>query len=908
MTKTFRLPNGLTCVVEERPQTGKVAMQVHVKLGAGSEAADEHGLTGLMQEASLGGTQTRSRANIADAVEAKGGAIGAGATRHASVFKASALARNAKETFEVLSDVVRNPAFAAEEVEKAKDQILQSLLQDEEEPRKQALNRLFSSAFQGQSLGRATDGTAQSVSGFTSAQLHARHAQLLAHPENIVVSFAGDIDEKTARQLVEDAFGDVKPAASPAALPVPVFTGGDTREERDYEQLNLYVAFPAPARGDADAFAAMMLEELLAGGMSSPLFQEIREKRGLVYTVGADYADLEKAGLFVVSAGTGKGNAGELMKVTFDVLGGIAKNGFDDVAREKAADRIIRHMKEMQEKAGAAASDNAAEMLSDKRLIPLEEYEARLKAVSADDIRRVCINMLKDGVYALGAVGPLDTLPSESDIKTLMQASVKGLVAPAAVARNITFTVPAAQTQSAQAGDPKITILKNGMTVVTLERAGNLSCGAWVGAGSDHETPALNGATHMNEHMMFKGTPSYPAGAIDRIVETELGGSLNAYTTRDKTCYYFFSLLPDALEKVVDICGEMVFKATLDNGEFDGKTTLAQDGKAVKNKGERDVVIEELRRSNDNVEDRAVNLLMETAYPNQPHGWTILGPENTLRALTVEQLAAYRDEFYVANNVVFCAVGPVRHEDFVEIVERKYGAMPHTPFAPLPAPVYQGGTVATEADGARLCTVMLAAPGAAKADADTYAYAALGAILGDGMSSRLYRALVDGAQLTADVETFNMDFKNAGTFMVIAATEAEKVKPLIEGIYAVLRDTADTLTQSELDKAKAMMEMGLISGMEANRDACDGIAVDVYDHGRVLTLKEISDAIAKLTVEDVKRAARKILSANPTAAVVAPKGTDAALLPIHAEVVAARDVKKPQAEAKPQKPPKAPKP
>jgi predicted Zn-dependent peptidase len=906
MTTVFRLPNGITGVCEERPRSGKVSMQIHVKLGSGTEAADENGLTNLMQESCLAGTAARSRAEIAEAIEAKGGSLGSMTGRNTTVFRAQALARHAKETFETLADVVRNPVFDGAEVEKTKEQIIQIILQEDQDARKQAVDKLFSATFTGQAYGASPEGTPESVADFTVAQLREKHAQLLAHPENIVVSFSGDIDAKTAQDLVEKAFGDLSAAPAPAKASV-AFTGGDIREPRNNEQLNLYFGFPAPARSDADKYAAMLFEELLSGGMSSPLFQEIREKRGLVYSVGAEYADMETTGLFLIGAGTGKGNAGELMKVTFALLGEIARDGFSDEELARAADRIIRQMKDAGEKASGTAADNAGELLTEGRLISLDEHETALRNVTSDDVRRVCINMLKDGVYGLGAVGPQDTLPAQAEIKKMMQDSVKGIAIPQQIAPSTqaAFKGVSAAPVAPAAAEPQMTVLKNGMVVVTLERPGNLSCGAWVGAGSDHETEPLNGATHMNEHMMFKGTPSYGPGEIDHIVENELGGNLNAYTTRDKTCYYFYSLKPEALEKVVDICGEMVFKANLDHEEFDGKTVTAPDGSTVKNKGERDVVLEELRRSNDNVEDRAVDLLMAAAYPGQPHGWTILGPEKTLKALTVEQLAAYRDEFYVPNNVIFSAVGPVKHEDFVAIVEKKYGQMPSSPFPPLPAVSYQGGTVNAEADSARICTVLLAAPGVEKTSPDTYAYAALAAILGSGMSSLLYKKIVDEDRLSADIGVYNMDYRNAGTFMVMATAEAKNVKPMIAAVYEVIRGVAAGLTQEDLDKAKAKMEMGLLANMETNSNACDEIAVDVQDHGKVLTAADISAAINKLTLEDVKRVAQQVIAHNPAAAMVVPPGTDQSLLPGHAEVVAMRDGKKPPANAPAPKPRKA---
>ncbi|MDE1151645.1 MAG: pitrilysin family protein [Micavibrio sp.] len=891
MAKTLRLGNGVTVICEERAGAGKVAMQVYIKSGSMHEPQAENGLTNLMQEAAQAGTKTRSRDDISEAIEARGGSLSSEALRDGTYYATETLARSAPETFAVIADILRNPVFDAEEIETTKGLIAQGLAQKAQKPSAVASKLLFTAAFSGQPYGNDPAGSPENLAGFTRDQVVEKHRQLLADPSSIIVSFAGDIDAATAEKLVQDAFGDLPAAPAKAAQVKLNFTGGDARVPADNEQLNLFFSFPAPALADADRYAVMLLKEALSGGMSSPLFQEIREKRGLVYSVGAEYSAQDTAGMFSIVAGTGKGNAGELMAVTFDLFGGIIRNGFDVEALEQARERILRKGKDSRETAEDAADANLTQFANFGRLIDPSETEARLRAVTNDDIRRVCAGFLKDGKYALAAVGPMDALPAEADIKAHMKAQLDGVTIPAAPAAapllQGTFSGAAQKTDGGTA--PQITTLANGMMVITVERPGNLSCGAWVGAGSDHETEALNGATHMNEHMMFKGTPSYPAGSIDRIVEGELGGNLNAYTTRDKTCYYFYSLKPDALEKVVDICGEMVFKADIDHAEFDGRTVSKPDGATAKNKGERDVVIEELRRSNDNVGSRRMDALMQAAYPDQPHGWTILGPEKTLRALTVEQLRAYRDEFYAPNNVIFCAVGPVKHEDFVAIVEQKFGQMPANAFPPLPQPEYKGGTVVDEMPGAKLCNIALAAPAVAKTDPDFYAYLALSNILGHGMSSRLYKEVVLEQELTGSVGAGIMDFRNAGTFLIMASATPENVKPVVDAIYSQIRGATSGITDDELAKAKTAMEMEALSSLESNGDACNEYAVNAQTFGRLVLPADISAEIQKVTVADVERVAQKILAANPTAAMIVPKGTDRSLLPRHEDVVAMRN-------------------
>lgn len=880
MIKTARLPNGLTYVCEQRDASGKVSMQIHFKRGAAVDRDEENGLSHLMQECCLTGTTTRSRDKIAEDVENRGGSIAGHTSLTQTDFKAVSLARYAEETFAVLADVVRNPVFDSSEAEKVKKIVGQWLRQQEESPAAKASRMFTSSVFSGQTAANNVLGSEELLATFTPAQLKAAHEALLADPSSIVISIAGDIAVEDAERLIQKYFSDLQPKPA-TPMPKLAFTGGDAREVTPHEQMNLTFGFRAPSKHDNDRFATILFSELLDGGMSSPLFQEIREKRGLVYSVSARYGNYDDMGVFSITAGTGRGNAGELIATAFNLLGEVVREGFSDEDREKAIQRIMRSRKGAEETVTNLATRNAAQLLDHGRLVSNDEYEYRLRQITGDDIRRICGEMLKDGHYALAGVGPQDSMPSPEDIREMMQSQVSHIPLPEKQEPDLSKMPDFGGIKRGGRSEvtPKMTTLPNGMIVLTMEREGNLSCGAWVGVGADNEPEEINGASHMNEHMMFKGTPSYGPGEIDRIVEIDLGGGLNAYTSHDKTCYYFYNLEASALPKVVDICGEMVFQATLSHEEFDGKQVTSPDGSIMKAKGERDVVIEEIKRANDNLGRRQWYLMSETAYPDQPHGRTVLGPESTLRTMTAQQLADYRDIFYTANNTIFCAVGPVKHEDFVALVESKYGSMPIKSFPDLPQPNYVGGVGVLETDKAKLCTVTLAAEGVATAHADNTAYVALSLVLGEGMSSRFEKDIVNKRQLAAGVGAYLSDYRNGGTFLFSAKTEAEKIQPLVGAIYANLRGVIDDLSEAELDKVKASMEMEVLNNFETNSAACDHYACLVQAHGRFYTPADIAAEIRKLTVADVKRAAEGVLKSVPTAAFIIPEGTDRKHLP-----------------------------
>jgi len=881
MSKVFHLENGLTCVCDERPDSGKATMKIYIKSGSLYEDYDENGLTYLMQDACLGGTASRNREEIAEEIESKGGSIACNTTRRVMCFEAVALKKDVEKTFEILSDVLRNPQFSEDEVNKSKRKIIQWIKTRDEEPARKAARKFYEVVFAGQSIANDPMGNEDLLKSFSIEQIKKKHEEVLSNPEDFFISFSGDITEQEAKTLAEKYFKDL-PKSEAKKDYKSNFISGDYRENNDNEQLNISFGFEAPPLNDDDAYIMMLFNEALSGGMSCPLFQEIREKRGLVYGVGSNYEAFEKTGLFVIRAGTGKGNVGELISVSFELLGGIIKNGFSEEDLVGARERILRSFVDKCETSNGVSSYNVSSLMQKGYIISYDEIKDRLAEITSDDIRRVCGNMLQKGNFALSGVGPQDSMPSDKKIKEMMSKQLEGISLPKLVKKeksNKDYSKLKSD-EIISAVEPEVTILKNGMRIVTVQRAGNLSCGAWVGAGSDSETPEMNGATHMNEHMMFKGTPSYGAGSIDKIIEGELSGSLNAYTSNDRTAYYFYSLDVKDIEKVVDICGEMVFEANIDHDEFNGK-----DG----NKGERDVVIEEIAMYEDSVGSKIWEGLFATSYPDQSHGRPVLGTEKILRAMTVEQLRAYRDEFYTANNVVFSAVGNIKHEDFVALIEKKFGHMPKKDFKELPMPSYKGGICFNEMKPAKNCTIGIAAEGVSALDKELPAYEMLGDLLSGGMSSRLYKEIVVKKELAPDIGSGAIDYRNCGMFYVGGDVDADKVKPFINTVYSEITRLTRDLSQEEMDKVKAGFKMKMLQGLEANHNICNYHANNTLAFGKKLTVKEILDLVENLTVDDIKKVAKKVLTSVPALSVIAPIGTDRSYIPSKAELTSMRD-------------------
>jgi len=893
MIEHFQLDNGIHVVCEEIPESQKVGVQIRIGYGSAHESIDENGLTFLMQESANGGTATRTRKQISEETESRGASLSTETKRTCTEFSISCLDRYIDDLFAVLADVTLNPKFDAVEIEKTKARIEQWIDAKNQNPDARAGSQLFEAVFSGQAAGAETMGSKDLVASFTPEQVAEKHKALLSSPEDICISFAGDIKVEKAKELAERYFKDLKPAQEVKHTLNLEFVGQDMRDEQDNEQLNLLFAMKAPPVSDDKRYAAMLLKQLLSGGMSSPLFTEVRDKRGLVYSVHSSYYPVGDAALFFIGAGTGKGNAGELLDTVFMIFDDFIKKGFEQDDIDRAVESLKRGLDAMDEGIYGKAVSNASQILRHGRTVSTPEIYQKLKNVTSEDIQQVLAEMLQSGEYAFSGVGPHDTMLSEDDIRVNMEAIGSGF--KASQNKALAKTQDKAQADeikpfTSEFGKaPQITELPNGLKVMTSERPGTLSCGAWVGAGAIHETPELNGATHMNEHMMFKGTPSYPAGTIDKTIESEMGGHLNAYTSKDQTAYYFYNLLPEHLEKVIDICGEMVFQANIDEEEFDGKTITNPDGTKVKMKGERDVVIEEIGMYNDDVGSRAMYLVSEATYPDQPQGRPILGTEASLRAMTSQMLRDYRDQFYVPNNVVFSAAGPIKHADFVKCIEDKFSALPQVDFPAYEEPVYKGGTVFREMKDAKLCNFVLTTPSVPATHEASAAYTMLAMILGTGESSRLSQKIVDELGLTADIGGYNMQYRQCGDFHIAADVKAENVKPVLETIYAELNRACADITDEELQKVKIMAEVGTINKYEKNQSACDSMGRKYMKTGKLQSLEETLAEINAVTVDDVKDALKSILEFAPTVTAIVPEGTDHSLLPSNEEVLVMRD-------------------
>ena len=401
------------------------------------------------------------------------------------------------------------------------------------------------------------------------------------------------------------------------------------------------------------------------------------------------------------------------------------------------------------------------------------------------------------------------------------------------------------------------TILKNGLRVITAERPQieTVSLGIWVNTGSAAETEEDNGISHFIEHMVFKGTKKRTSLQISEDIENA-GGATNAYTSRHFTSFYA-KMLKDDAELAADVICDFITSPTFDEGE------MAK---------EKEVVIQEIKQSNDDPDDLVFDFFQEAAFPKQAAGRTILGPEDHVRGFTAERMRAYMKTHYAADNMVVVAVGHIKHNDFVKMIENRMSDVTKHCHYKADKQLYCGGTK-TECKDIEQTHLVLGFRGTSYQDENYYQYSVLSTILGGGMSSRLFQEIREKRGLVYTISSFHQALKEAGVFGIYAGTTPKELKVLLPVVADELKKIMDTpVTDTELNRAKTQIKASLLMSLESSSSTAEIIARQMLLFGRVIPTEEIKERIEKISANDLQKLAQKIFTSVPTYALLGCQG------------------------------------
>jgi len=398
------LPSGLRIVTDANPLLRTAAIGLFVAAGSRHEREEEHGLSHLLEHMAFKGTGTRNAREIAETIENVGGDLNAETGVEQTGYFAHVLKEDAGLALELLADIYCDSRFDAQELEREKNVIVQEIGAVEDTPDDLVFDHLSAVAWKGQAIGRAILGTRDTVGAFGRDAIDGylkRHYRARA----TVVAAAGAVDHDEIVARAEAALRSLGPDAAPAPTPAS-YTGGEILTKKGLEQTHIVIGFAGRAIPEADHDAAQVFATAVGGGMSSPLFQEVREKRGLAYAINAFHWSFADAGLFGVYAGCAAKDAGELTAAALDCIA-EATERLDDAAVARAKAQMKVATLSVLEQPGARAQQLARQLFAYQRTLTLEEAIARIEAVDARAARAAGAAMLKSAptVAAIGRIG-----------------------------------------------------------------------------------------------------------------------------------------------------------------------------------------------------------------------------------------------------------------------------------------------------------------------------------------------------------------------------------------------------------------------------------------------------------------------------------------------------------------------
>ncbi len=398
-----KLKSGLTVVTDDMPHLHTASLGVWIGAGSRHELPHEHGIAHMLEHMAFKGTRRRSARQIAEEIEAGGGDLNAATSVESTGYFARVLKADVPLALDVLSDILTDPTFVPEEVAREQGVIVQEIGAVGDTPDDLVFERLQETAFPGQPIGRAILGTPETVRSFDGDALRGYLARNYRAPDMVVVG-AGAV---THEQIVDEAEQRLGSFAGPGnPKPDAASFGGGTRlEARDLEQVHIAVALEGLPARDPEIHALQVFTGALGGGMSSRLFQQVREQRGLCYTIQAFHMPYVDTGLFALYAGTDAADVPELMRVSVAEIADATETLTEaEVARVKAQMKAGLLM--ALESSEARASQLARQMLIHGRPIPLDEIIAKVDAVTVERARAAGRALIGRGRIAMSALGP----------------------------------------------------------------------------------------------------------------------------------------------------------------------------------------------------------------------------------------------------------------------------------------------------------------------------------------------------------------------------------------------------------------------------------------------------------------------------------------------------------------------
>lgn len=859
MASRFRLPNGLTVVLEETHVAPVVAFQLWVKVGSADEGPDEVGLAHLHEHMLFKGTARRGPGEIARSVEAHGGEINAWTSFDQTVYHVVMASRFAREGLDVLADAIRHSAFDPEELAREIEVVCEEIKRGQDMPSRRASRALFGAAFPTHPYGRPVIGFETNVRAHTRERVLAFYQRHYT-PPNIVLSAVGDVTEAQLRVWASELLGGDwgRPAlprpTRPAERP---FEGVRVALSPDeVKESWLHLAFQGPGVDHPDAPALDVLAMLVGQGDASRLSLEVKRKRGLVKDVSAWAWTPKEPGLFAASMVVSKDTVEAAFEATARVLATMtaAEVEPDELATVKAlieADAIYQR----ETVQGVARKLGSYESTMGGIEYEAKYYEA-IAEVTPAKVREVAQRYLTFDRASVTGLLPTGAAFTEAAAREVLARVARERPEPLPP-RNTAPSKPLRTTGGARSRQPGLTVatLPSGATLLVSEERGVplFSLRASLLGGLRYETPEDNGLTLLLARTMTRGTATMEAEQISHLVDS-LAGSLSAMGGRSS-----MSVRAEFLSKHFER-GFELFAEVLNRPAFPEQEVAR----------EKKLQLQEIAAREDRPSAVAFELFAKTLFTKHPYRLSQVGEVASVEALTPERLGAFHARYFDPSRLTLAVVGDVDTKEVVEAATRAFGqsrASAAPPEVPVEPPI-EGPRRANKTLARAQSQLVLGFPGARVTDSWRRPLEVLSTLL-SGQSGRLFLELRDKRSMAYSVSSSSLEGVDPGYFALYMATSPEKVDAALAG----MREELDKLKQArvsdeELLRARRYLVGTQQIGLQRNGARAATMALDTcYGLGPQKYLR-YAEEIEAVTAEDVLEVARRVLDFDKETLVV----------------------------------------
>lgn len=390
------------------------------------------------------------------------------------------------------------------------------------------------------------------------------------------------------------------------------------------------------------------------------------------------------------------------------------------------------------------------------------------------------------------------------------------------------------------------TVLTNGIRVITEEvpHVRSVTIGLWVRVGSRDERASLHGISHFIEHMMFKGTERLNARQIAEVIDSA-GGQLNAFTSKEHTCYYA-RVLDEHLETATQLLADMLLHSTFPQTEIEK---------------EKSVVIEEIRMYEDSPDELVHELFAETALEGHPLGRGVLGSEESVRRIDRRAIESFLRRHYTAGRLVVAVAGHVNHDDVVRLVDRCFSEMPSSVDLVQTTPISSMGRRRIRLKETEQVHICVGVPGIRRNDPDRYALNVLDTALGGGMSSRLFQELREERGLVYATYSYHTCFQETGLFTIYAGAGPEHAPRVIDLIRQICDEVVrNGIGPEEAQRAKEQVKGSLMLSLESTANRMSRLAKSELFNEELISQDEMMARVESVTEEDLIRVARRLFA------------------------------------------------